>query len=92
MVFVHRNNHLAAVEKVKSINMAISQVIKERRKQQRYSQEMLAEGSGLHATTISRIETGVHSPKVENVYQICVFLKISLTDFFAEVEKKVPKE
>jgi len=26
------------------------------------------------------------------VYQICVFLKISLTDFFAEVEKKVPKE
>ena len=72
-----------------SFNKILSELIREKRKEQRYSQEQLAEGAELHTTTVSRIETGVHSPKIENILSICNFLGIKVSELMAQVEEKL---
>lgn len=53
-----------------------------------YSQEKLAELTGLHRTYISDIERGVKNVTVKKIALICLALDVSLSTLFWEVDKK----
>ncbi len=53
-----------------------------------YSQEKLAELTGLHRTYISDIERGVKNVTVKKIALICLALNVSLSTLFWEVDKK----
>lgn len=53
-----------------------------------YSQEKLAELTGLHRTYISDIERGAKNVTVKKVALICLALNVSLSTLFWEVDKK----
>jgi len=52
------------------------------RKQNKVSQEELAEKVGLHSTTLGRIERGESNPPVYTVYKISQALKTPIHDLF----------
>lgn len=52
-----------------------------------WSQDKLADESGLHRTYISGIERGVRNPTVEIVQQIATALKVNISDLFISREK-----
>lgn len=56
------------------------------RKQQRISQEKLAELSSLHPTYIGQVERGEKNATVESVYHIAKGLNIPLSQLFTDVE------
>lgn len=53
-----------------------------------YSQEKLAELTGLHRTYISDIERGAKNVTVKKIALICLALNVSLSTLFWEVDKK----
>lgn len=53
-----------------------------------YSQEKLAELTGLHRTYISDIERGAKNVTVKKIALICLALNIPLSTLFREVDKK----
>jgi transcriptional regulator with XRE-family HTH domain len=50
--------------------------LREARKKQGMSQEQVAEGSGVHATEVSRIESGKRDPRVSTVKRLAKALKV----------------
>ncbi|MDM8214532.1 helix-turn-helix transcriptional regulator, partial [Enterococcus hirae] len=60
----------------------VSENIKSLRKEKKYSQEELAELSGLHRTYISQIERGVKNPTIKNLEKIACALDIDIIEFF----------
>lgn len=56
------------------------------RKQQKISQEKLAELSSLHPTYIGQVERGEKNATVESIYQIAKGLNIPLSQLFADLE------
>lgn len=61
--------------------------IQRRRVEQGWSQEYLAEVTGLHRTYISQLERGLKSPSVRVLSHITNALGISMSDFFQVVEE-----
>ena len=57
----------------------ISKLAQARRKRG-LSQDRLAELSGVSRVTISRIESGKESPRVQTVYRLARVLKVRVTD------------
>lgn len=53
-----------------------------------YSQEKLAELTGLHRTYISDIERGAKNVTVKKIALICSALNVSLSTLFQEVDKR----
>lgn len=60
-------------------------VVKALRKEQRLSQERLAEKAGLHRTYIGMIERGEKNITLENIHKISNALNISLAVLFGKL-------
>lgn len=56
------------------------------RRQQKISQEKLAELSSLHPTYIGQVERGEKNATVESIYHIAKGLNIPLSQLFADIE------
>lgn len=52
-----------------------------------FSQEVLAERTGLHRTYISDVEQGERNLSLINIYKFCNALDVSLSNFFKEMEE-----
>ena len=65
----------------------IGLVIRNLRLKKNLSQEDLADKCGLHRTYIGILERGEKNMTIETAFRVTQALNISLTDFFAEVEK-----
>lgn len=50
-----------------------------------YSQEKLAELSGLDRTYIGGIERGERNPTLKNIYRLCLALDIKTKDLFNDI-------
>lgn len=59
--------------------------IKKFRKKMSFSQERLAELSGLDRTYISGIERGTRNPSIVNIQKISKALKVKLSELFSEI-------
>lgn len=69
------------------IALLISKTIKILRLEKKFTQDDLADLSGLDKTYISLIERGKRNPTVLSLYAICKALGISLSEFFAIIEE-----
>lgn len=61
--------------------------IQRRRIEKGWSQEYLAEVTGLHRTYISQLERGLKSPSVRVMNHITNALGLTMSDFFQAVEE-----
>ncbi|KKS11245.1 MAG: Transcriptional regulator, XRE family [Candidatus Daviesbacteria bacterium GW2011_GWB1_41_5] len=52
------------------------------RKRQKLSQEEAAERTGVHLTTLGRIERGETNPPLRTLHKIAKALKVHIRDFF----------
>lgn len=70
---------------VEELNYKIGILIKKLRKDSNLSQVDLARQSGLDRTYISRVEKGNANITIASLYLICNVLKISVKDFFSQM-------
>ena len=56
--------------------------LRKTRKKVGFSQEKLAEKTGLHRTYISFLERGLRNPTLTTIYKLSVELDINITDLF----------
>lgn len=66
--------------------------IQRRRIEKGWSQEYLAEVTGLHRTYISQLERGLKSPSVRVMNHITNALGLTISDFFRAVEEVLNAE
>lgn len=66
--------------------------IQRRRTEKGWSQEYLAEVTGLHRTYISQLERGLKSPSVRVINHITNALGLTMSDFFRTVEEVLDAE
>lgn len=66
--------------------------IQRRRTEKGWSQEYLAEVTGLHRTYISQLERGLKSPSVRVMNHITNALGLTMSDFFRAVEEVLNAE
>lgn len=64
---------------------SFSDKIKRLRKQQGYTQEKLAEKTGLSKMSIRRYETGERQPKVEQLFKIATALEVPIIDLLEDL-------
>jgi transcriptional regulator with XRE-family HTH domain len=69
------------------LDQAIGIEIQRRRIEQSWSQEYLAEVTGLHRTYISQLERGLKSPSIRVLGHITKALGIPMSEFFRIVEE-----
>jgi transcriptional regulator with XRE-family HTH domain len=63
--------------------------IQRRRVEKSWSQEYLAEVTGLHRTYISQLERGLKSPSVRVLNHITIALNIKMSEFLQAVEESL---
>jgi transcriptional regulator with XRE-family HTH domain len=63
--------------------------IQRRRLEKGWSQEYLAEVTGLHRTYISQLERGLKSPSVRVINHITKALGVTMSEFFQFVEESL---
>lgn len=63
--------------------------IQRRRTEKSWSQEYLAEMTGLHRTYISQLERGLKSPSVRMLNHITNALNITMSEFLRTVEESL---
>ena len=68
----------------KPIAQALANRLKELRAHYKWSQEQLAEESGLHRTFIAGLEVGLRNPSLASLARIAHALKVSLAELFSD--------
>ncbi|WP_019991500.1 helix-turn-helix domain-containing protein [Rudanella lutea] len=68
-----------------SLRVKFGLVVKALRKEQKLSQEELAEKAGLHRTYIGMIERGEKNVTLENIHKISQALNVSLPVLFGRM-------
>ena len=68
---------------IKKHRTILGEAIRSTRKGVGFSQEKLAEKAGLSTVFISRIERGVESPSVDNLFKIAKALGVRVADLVA---------
>lgn len=69
---------------VENVRQQFGQRVRSLRLEREWSQEKLAEESGLHVTYISGIERGKRNISLDNIARIASALQVSLANLFGE--------
>jgi transcriptional regulator with XRE-family HTH domain len=72
-----------------TIEAAFGEVIRELRKEKRFSQEDVAYESGLDRSFISLLETGRQQPSLITIFQLAKALGVSPAQIMVSVEEKL---
>ena len=72
-----------------TIERAFGEVLRELRKQKKFSQEELAFESGLDRSFISLLETGRQQPSLITIFQLAKALGVSPSQLISSVEEKL---
>ena len=75
-----------------SIQITVGNKIKTFREKKGWSQEDLADISGLHRTYISGVERGVRNPTIEIVFRISCALGVDVAQLFEQTPKSGKSE
>lgn len=71
------------------LDKILGQEIQRHRNNKGWSQEYLAEMTGLHRTYISQLERGLKSPSVRVLNHITNALNLTMSEFFRDVEESL---
>ena len=63
--------------------------VKDLRKQQGLSQELLAAEAGLDRAFLSQVETGRKQPSLLTIFRLASALKLDVSELFKEVEARI---
>jgi transcriptional regulator with XRE-family HTH domain len=74
---------------INNLDKILGQEIQRRRIEKNFSQEYLAEITGLHRTYISQLERGLKSPSVRVLNHITRALNVKMSEFFQGVEESL---
>lgn len=69
-----------------NIKLHLGKKIREIRETKGWSQEFLADQSGLHRTYISGVERGVRNPSIEIVFRIAIALEVNVALLFENLQ------
>lgn len=72
----------------KKLLRALGEEIREQRTARGFSQEYLADKAELHRNMVGRLERGETNPSVLVMRSLCCALRMKLSAFFVEVEKR----
>jgi len=76
---------------VQERRLRFGEAVRERRLAAGLSQEELAERCGIDRKSISRMETGTFSPRLDNVWTVAEALDVPLAVLFANVGDEQPR-
>lgn len=62
--------------------MELGNRVRELRQERGWTQERLAEASGIHTTYISGVERGLRNVSIDNVHRLAVALEVSVRELF----------
>jgi len=71
---------------------AFGQILRERRKNIKFSQEKLSQESGLDRTYISLLERGLRQPSLTSILQLSKALKVSSVEIVSAVETMINED
>ena len=72
--------------------VAFGEILRQVRKHAKFSQERLAQESGLDRTYISLLERGLRQPSLNSLLKISKALRISSSEIVAAVEAKLNED
>lgn len=72
-----------------NLDQALGTTIQSYRTKREWSQEYLAEMTGLHRTYISQLERGLKSPSIRVLNRITNAFEISISDFMKDIEESL---
>lgn len=67
----------------------VGNVIYEKRKQKKLSQEVVSGLAGIGRTHLSAIENGERKPTLETLYKISCAMGIKMSEIIIEIEKRI---
>lgn len=73
-------------KRVETVIAALSQVMKEIRKDRGLSQRELARRTGMHRTYLRDLERGIRNPSLSIVYLLATALEVRISDLMARAE------
>ena len=76
-------------EEKENIAEAFGSLLKELRVEKNFSQERLAEESGLDRSYISLLERGKAQPTLETLFRIALVLKINASTIISNIENRL---
>lgn len=83
---IHLANSLPAVKG--NLNTIFGEILRELRTKKGFTQQQLADYSGLDRSYISELENGKLQPSLETFFRLSYELKVKPKDFIDEIDKK----
>jgi transcriptional regulator with XRE-family HTH domain len=72
--------------KIKSVELAFGQILRQLRQERGLSQEGLALESGYHRTYISQLERGQKNPSLKTIFQLAKALNVEPSEIIEHVQ------
>jgi len=82
----------ANTKKAQIIFKILADLIREERMRRNKSQRVLADEYDIQKSMLSRIENGLNEPKLVSLMTICEALEIKMSELFAKLEERIPKD
>ena len=91
MIVEHLTNML--VNKINTLEQSFGVILREKRKDQGFSQEALALEAGIDRNFVSLLERGLNQPSLSTIFKLADALNLKPSDLVMELEKRMtPKK
>jgi transcriptional regulator with XRE-family HTH domain len=91
VIVEHLTNML--VNKINTLEQSFGVILREKRKDQGFSQEALALEAGIDRNFVSLLERGLNQPSLSTIFKLADALNLKPSDLVMELEKRMtPKK
>jgi transcriptional regulator with XRE-family HTH domain len=87
VIVQHLTNML--VNKINTLEQSFGLILREKRKDQGFSQEALALEAGIDRNFVSLLERGLNQPSLSTIFKLADALKLKPSDLVMDLEKKM---
>jgi transcriptional regulator with XRE-family HTH domain len=77
------------VNKINTLEQSFGLILREKRKDQGFSQEALALEAGIDRNFVSLLERGLNQPSLSTIFKLADALKLKPSDLVMDLEKKM---
>ena len=80
------------VNKINTLEQSFGVILREKRKDQGFSQEALALEAGIDRNFVSLLERGLNQPSLSTVFKLANALNLKPSDLVMDLEKKLTQK
>jgi transcriptional regulator with XRE-family HTH domain len=80
------------VNKINNLEQSFGVILREKRKDQGFSQEALALEAGIDRNFVSLLERGLNQPSLSTVFKLANALNLKPSDLVMDLEKKLTQK